>query len=278
MRTAAVPALVLFALACGAAEQPAPAGPAPATPAPAAPAPSATAPSPTAPAAAAPSAAAAPVTAPPAPVLPTASQEDLARASYLVGQNMAKEAFGLDLVPDQVAAGFADAVAGKPSRIAPAEQETVFTKWQALRQVALEKRKLDNAEFLKAHAKAAGISTTASGLHYEVLAKGPGTAASPKASDKVRVSYTGSLLDGRVFDSSAGSGPVEFTLDAVIGGWTEALQLMKPGDRWRLWLPPELAYGDSPAPGIGPHRILVFEVELHEVVAVAPPTLMPVAK
>ena len=260
MRTAAVPALVLFALACGAAEPPAPAGPAPAEPAPAA--------NP------------APVIAPaaPAPVIPTASQEDLAKASYLVGQNMAKEAFGLDLIPDQVVAGFADAVAGKPSRIAPAEQEAVFTKWQALRQVTLEKRKLDNAEFLKTHAKAAGISTTASGLHYEVLAKGPGTAASPKASDKVKVSYTGTLLDGRVFDSSAGSGPVEFTLDAVIGGWTEALQLMKPGDRWRLWLPPELAYGDSPAPGIGPHRILVFEVELHAVVAIAPPTLMPVAK
>ncbi len=262
MRTAAVPALVLLALACGAAEQPAPAGPTPAAPAPAA----------------SPSPVVAPPAPAPAPVLPTASQEDLARASYLVGQNMAKEAFGLDLIPDQVVAGFADAVAGKASRIAPTDQEAVFTKWQALRQVALEKRKLDNAEFLKTHAKVAGITTTASGLQYEVLTKSTSTATSPKASDKVKVSYTGTLLDGRVFDSSTGGGPVEFTLDAVIGGWTEALQLMKPGDRWRLWLPPELAYGDSPAPGIGPHRILVFEVELHAVVAVAPPTLMPVAK
>jgi len=105
--------------------------------------------------------------------------------------------------------------------------------------------------------------TTASGLKYQVLKHGTGT-VSPKASDTVKVHYHGTLLDGTVFDSSVQRGePVSFPLNAVIPGWTEGLQLMKVGDKFKFEIPPNLAYGpNSPSPKIPPNSTLVFEVEL----------------
>ena len=107
------------------------------------------------------------------------------------------------------------------------------------------------------------MTTTPSGLKYEVLRRGTGT-ASPKASDTVRVHYHGTLLNGTVFDSSVQRGqPISFPLNAVIAGWTEGLQLMKVGDKFKFEIPPNLAYGDaSPSPKIPPGSTLVFEVEL----------------
>lgn len=107
------------------------------------------------------------------------------------------------------------------------------------------------------------MKTTASGLKYQVLKQGTGT-ASPKATDTVRVHYHGTLLNGDVFDSSVQRGqPISFPLNGVIAGWTEGLQLMKVGDKFKFEIPPGLAYGaNSPTPAIPPNSTLVFEVEL----------------
>lgn len=120
------------------------------------------------------------------------------------------------------------------------------------------------AEAPKADAPAAGdMKTTASGLRYQVMKKGTGT-ASPKATDTVKVHYHGTLLNGTVFDSSVQRGePISFPLNGVIPGWTEGLQLMKVGDKFKFEIPPALAYGDnSPSPKIPANSTLVFEVEL----------------
>lgn len=114
-----------------------------------------------------------------------------------------------------------------------------------------------------AASKTSEMQTTASGLKYQVMQKGTGT-VSPKATDTVKVHYHGTLLDGTVFDSSVQRGePISFPLNRVIPGWTEGLQLMKVGDKFKFEIPPNLAYGpNSPSPKIPANSTLVFEVEL----------------
>lgn len=120
--------------------------------------------------------------------------------------------------------------------------------------------------FLTENAKREGIKVTKSGLQYEVLESGKGD--SPKASDNVEVHYTGKLIDGTVFDSSVERGvPASFGVTQVIPGWVEALQLMHEGDKWRLYIPSDLAYGPNGAGGvIGPNMTLIFDVELLRVI------------
>lgn len=120
--------------------------------------------------------------------------------------------------------------------------------------------------FLTENAKREGIKVTESGLQYEVLESGKGD--SPKASDNVEVHYTGKLIDGTVFDSSVERGvPASFDVTQVIPGWVEALQLMHEGDKWRLYIPSDLAYGPNGAGGvIGPNMTLIFDVELLRVI------------
>nr|WP_268802338.1 FKBP-type peptidyl-prolyl cis-trans isomerase [Amphiplicatus metriothermophilus] len=123
-------------------------------------------------------------------------------------------------------------------------------------------------KFLEENARRPGVKTTESGLQYEVLAEGPAGGASPTDADIVRVHYEGRLIDGTLFDSSHERGePAEFPLAQVIPGWTEGVQLMSEGDKFKLYLPPELAYGETGTPNgpIGPNEALVFEVELLEV-------------
>lgn len=117
-------------------------------------------------------------------------------------------------------------------------------------------------EFLEVNGKREEVRTTASGLQYEVLEEGNG--AQPKPGDSVTVHYTGKLIDGTVFDSSVDRGePATFGVTQVIPGWVEALQLMKAGSKWRLFIPSELAYGPQGAGGvIGPNQTLIFDVEL----------------
>jgi len=119
--------------------------------------------------------------------------------------------------------------------------------------------------FLAANAKKEGVITTASGLQYKVIKSGTGD--SPKATDQVKVDYTGTTIDGNVFDSSVQRGqPAVFPVNAVIPGWVEALQLMKVGDKWQLFIPSRLAYGEqSPSPAIPPNSVLIFEVELIDI-------------
>ncbi len=132
-------------------------------------------------------------------------------------------------------------------------------------QVLLEANKDTAAAFLKKNKTAKGIKVTDSGLQYKVVKEGKGE--KPKATDTVKVHYKGTLLDGTEFDSSyKRNEPVTFKANRVIPGWTEALQLMSPGSKYTLYLPPELAYGDRGAPpAIQPGALLIFEVELVEI-------------
>ena len=126
--------------------------------------------------------------------------------------------------------------------------------------------KVENEKFLEDNKTKKGVQTTASGLQYIILKEGKGE--SPKATSKVKVHYTGTTIDGNVFDSSVERGqPADFPVGAVIKGWTEGLQLMKPGAKYKFFIPQELAYGATPRPGgkIKPFATLIFEVELLEV-------------
>ena len=124
-----------------------------------------------------------------------------------------------------------------------------------------KKAELENNLFFENNKKNKNVITTASGLQYEVLVQGTG--ATPKATDKVKVHYHGTLIDGTVFDSSVERGtPIEFDLDKVIPGWTEGVQLMSIGSKFRFFIPPALGYGPRPVGKIGPNSILIFEVEL----------------
>ena len=116
--------------------------------------------------------------------------------------------------------------------------------------------------FLAENAKKEGVITTTSGLQYKVIKSGTGE--SPKLTDTVKVHYHGTLINGKVFDSSVQRGqPISFPVNGVIQGWVEALQLMKVGDKWQLFIPARLAYGNqSPGAGIPPNSVLIFEVEL----------------
>ena len=138
-----------------------------------------------------------------------------------------------------------------------------------LLQVNSPERNLETAnKFLTENGAKDGIQTTASGLQYEVISKGEGESASPSADNTVKVHYEGKLLGGSIFDSSYARGePIEFPLNGVIPGWTEGVQLMSEGDKFRFFIPPALAYGERGTPGgpIGPNEALVFEVELIEV-------------
>ena len=132
------------------------------------------------------------------------------------------------------------------------------------KKVAEENAKV-SADFLAENAKKDGIKVTESGLQYEVITEGDG--ASPKATDVVKVHYEGTLISGQIFDSSIKRGePVEFPLNQVIPGWTEGVQLMKVGSKYRFFIPSNLAYGEQGAGGmIAPNSALIFEVELLEI-------------
>lgn len=182
-----------------------------------------------------------------------------------IGTNMKKD--GLDsLNLDVLKAAMAAAIKGDSLKITQAEAQGVIQSYLQQKQ----QRKSDaNAEagrkFLEENKKKPGVKTTESGLQYEVVKEGTGPM--PTANDTVVTHYHGTLIDGTVFDSSVDRGqPAEFPVGAVIRGWTEALQLMKVGSKYRLYIPSELAYGDRQAgPQIGPNSTLIFDVELLEI-------------
>ena len=141
-------------------------------------------------------------------------------------------------------------------------QEEVEQKAEAKRKQLAAANLKAGQEFLAQNARRKGVVTLPSGLQYEILVEGAGPV--PKAADAVRTHYKGMLIDGAVFDSSHDRGqPAVFQLDGVIKGWAEALQLMKVGSKWKLFVPPDLAYGERGAGRkIGPNAVLIFEVEL----------------
>jgi len=188
-----------------------------------------------------------------------------ADASYALGVLMGADlsGSGLEISYEDFMAGFKAAATGAATRMTPAQAQSTFN---AAYQAAQNKIKAQNLAtgraFLDANKKKEGIKTTASGLQYEVLASGSG--AKPSATDTVTVNYEGRLLDGTVFDSSyARKQPASFALNGVIKGWTEGLQLMSAGAKYRFFIPSELAYGErGSGDKIGPNATLVFEVEL----------------
>jgi len=200
------------------------------------------------------------------------------KVSYSIGMNIG---FNLskqkvDIKPDILAAGIKDAVAGKPQLTQDQVKDVMaqFEKDMEQKQKqAGEKNKADGAKFLEDNKKKPGVKTTSSGLQYKVEKEGTG--APPKPTDMVTVNYRGTLIDGTEFDSSYKRGqPATFPVNGVIKGWTEALQLMKVGSKYQLWIPSNLAYGErSVSPELGPNATLIFEVELTD--AKAPPTPAP---
>lgn len=184
-----------------------------------------------------------------------------------IGAKICRLPFRLDL--ETFLDAFITIAEGREPKIKQEEfQQTMQAFQQRLEQEASQGREDNTAAgdtFRKENAARAGVVTTASGLQVEVLASGQGDA--PKADSTVRVHYSGTLIDGKEFDSSYKRGePAEFPLNRVIPGWTEGLQHLRPGGKARLVIPPELAYGAQGAgPEIGPNSTLVFQVELLEI-------------
>jgi len=180
----------------------------------------------------------------------------------LVAQNLKQQGLK-ELNSTEVAAGISDAISGAEPRITLEEANSIFGAHMQKQQAEAHKGNIEAGEqFLIENAKKDGITTLPSGLQYEIINEGSGE--SPGPSDKVTTHYHGTLIDGTVFDSSVERGqPASFPVNGVIMGWQEALQLMKPGSKWRLFVPSDLAYGERGAgASIGPFSTLIFEVEL----------------
>ncbi|GGY43663.1 peptidyl-prolyl cis-trans isomerase [Bacterioplanes sanyensis] len=196
------------------------------------------------------------------------------QASYGVGLQFGRQLAGekLELNTDALVAGLRDAMSETEARI---DEETIEAAFAKMREEHVRKQEALNdemakksEEFLAENAKRDEVVVLESGLQYEILTDG-GDGAMPAATDTVKVHYHGTLTDGTVFDSSVDRGePAQFPLNMVIKGWTEGLQLMSPGDKWKFYVPADLAYGArSPSPQIPANSALVFEVELLEIVA-----------
>jgi len=198
-----------------------------------------------------------------------ASQKD--KISYSIGMDIGNnlKRQSLDVDADMLARGLKDAMSGGETLLSDEEaRETLAALQQELREKALERRKQDAEKnkmegeaFLAENGKKEGVISLPSGLQYKVLQSGSG--ASPKITDTVETNYRGTFIDGNEFDSSYKRGQTAvFPVNGVIAGWTEALQRMKVGDKWQIFVPPELAYGERGAGPIGPNTTLIFDVEL----------------
>ena len=209
---------------------------------------------------------------------PVFSQVDLSsednQIAYSIGANIGQNLLaqrvveGIDI--DSFLAGMSDAIAGNTQMDQEAMMQAIqtFMQRQADEEAAALSGNLAESEaFLAENAQNSGVTVLESGLQYEIIQSGPTDGESPTSSNSVLAHYHGTLPDGTVFDSSVDRGePATFGVSQVITGWTEALQLMKVGDKWRLFIPPDMAYGEaSPTPAIPPNSALVFEVELLEV-------------
>ncbi|HWX69326.1 MAG TPA: FKBP-type peptidyl-prolyl cis-trans isomerase [Steroidobacteraceae bacterium] len=178
-----------------------------------------------------------------------------------MGDQLRSNGIASDAVnPQRLAQGVHDALSGK-AKLTEADQNNISRLVRGSIEGAGEANHRAAAKFLAENGKKPGVITTASGLQYKVQA--PGNGESPKAADEVTVNYRGTLLDGTEFDSSYRRGqPATFQVGKVIPGWTEALQLMKPGAKYELFIPPQLAYDMRSRPPIPPGSMLIFDVEL----------------
>jgi|SRR5690606_28901994 len=195
------------------------------------------------------------------------------RVSYGIGRQMGQQLASNPfdgMNPNAVAQGILDALANTANPFTDEQMQEAFAEINSRMQEkqAVEAQSLAKVgeEFLAENAKKAGVVTTASGLQYEVITQGTG--ATPTASSRVKTHYHGTLIDGTVFDSSVDRGtPIDFPVNGVIAGWTEALQLMPVGSKYRLYIPYQLAYGERGAgAAIKPYSALIFDVELIDIV------------
>ena len=195
------------------------------------------------------------------------------KVSYAIGMDMGNslKKNGVDINPDVLAKAIKDVLTDQKPQITNEEAVTILTglqeemqvKRQETMKVQGEKNKIEGTTFLAENMKQEGVKSLPSGLQYKVITEGKGR--SPSATDTVTVQYTGRLVDGTEFDSSYKRGQAAtFAVNGVIKGWSEALQLMKEGSKWQLYLPPNLAYGETGTVGgpIGPNATLIFDVEL----------------
>ena len=211
--------------------------------------------------------------------LPTPVQGPKATASYGIGLQMGRQlaqgGFDASVVDaDAIAKGIVDSLAGNKPQITQEQFQTAMQQVQQAMRQKLQAAAASNLEqgktFLEKYAAMDGVKKLPSGLLYREIKAGEGT--SPKATDQVKTHYRGRLINKKVFDSSYERGqPATFALNQVIPGWTEALQMMKPGGQWQLVIPPNLAYGERGSPpAIPPNSVLIFDIELLEVLGPAP--------
>lgn len=193
------------------------------------------------------------------------------KVSYAIGQEIGRgmKAQGINVDVDVLRMSINDALAGKESRLKPEEmQEAMMNMRKKMveeRKQKAEENKTSGAKYLEENKAKEGVKVTESCLQYKVLKEGEG--AQPKESDTVKVHYKGTLIDGTEFDSSySRNEPAEFGVGQVIRGWVEGLQLMKVGSKYQFFIPSDLAYGPQGRPSIPPNSVLIFEVELLDIV------------
>jgi FKBP-type peptidyl-prolyl cis-trans isomerase FklB len=212
----------------------------------------------------------------PAPSAPADTSSE--HTSYLFGLTFGEQMHSVGITdqvdPDAIARGIKDGLLGKNSTRADQQQIQQFVR--SVMAAALARNKAAAQEFLTRNGHEKGVKTTASGLQYKILIPGNTKAAAILPTDEVTVNYRGKLLDGTEFDSSYDHGtPATFKVNGVIKGWQEALVLMKPGAKWQLFIPPELAYDTSPRPKIPAGSLLIFDVDLLSVRSSEAPQPLP---
>ena len=200
--------------------------------------------------------------------------DDKAKASYaigvLLGNNFQQQ--GLEVDPQELTRALEQVQSGQKTEMTPQEAQAFMRQYsQTLGAKMAEKNKAEGDAFLAKNKTAKGVETLPDGLQYKVITEGTG--ATPTAGDTVTVNYRGSFLNGKEFDSSYKRGePATFPVTGVIPGWTEALEKMKVGAKWELYIPAGLAYGERGRPGIPPNSTLIFEVELLSIQAPPAPS------
>lgn len=200
---------------------------------------------------------------------------EMEKVSYIIGTQLAASIrrAEIEVNTEAVIWGLKDALAGEKPALSQAEMKKIFAAFQqrmSQKQAAKQAKEAaanlaKGTTFLEANKTKEGVKVLPSGLQYKVITEGTGN--TPTTSDKVKTNYRGTLIDGKEFDSSYKRGkPAEFPVTGVIKGWTEALQLMKEGGKWELYIPANLAYSTRPRPGIPANSALIFEIELIEIV------------
>jgi FKBP-type peptidyl-prolyl cis-trans isomerase FklB len=206
-----------------------------------------------------------PVSTPPAAAQAQPAPISNEQASYLFGLTFGEQlhsvGVGSEVSSDGIARGLKEGLQGK--KASPAERQQIQEYVHTVMLAASTHNKTAAQEFLTSNGKKSGVQTTPSGLEYKVEKAGDTKAPAITPEDEVTVNYRGKLLDGSEFDSSYSHGtPATFPVGGVIKGWQEALVLMKPGAKYTLYVPPELAYGANPRPGIPGNSLLIFDVEV----------------